>query len=146
MTKFFNIFKEPCFWPIFPMLWAKNFFLENPTLSRTNSYGFLAPCQNLEKTKDTISRKRLDRRKDGRTDRPYFIGPFWVPPEVQYRWGQWCSQSSARLTAPLFLNSNHQLAEVFQPPLNIFFLSTGHWPSTDVPLSLFFYKAHCLHA
>ena len=71
------------FWPIFPILWAKNFFLENPALSSTNSYGFLAPCQNLEKTNDTISRKCLDRRKDGRTDRPYFIGPFWVPTEVQ---------------------------------------------------------------
>ena len=26
-----------------------------------------------------------DRPKDGRTDRPYFIGPFWLPPGVQYR-------------------------------------------------------------
>ena len=45
----------------------------------TTSYGFLALCQNSEKTNDTIPRKRLDRR----TDRPYFIGPFRLPPGVQ---------------------------------------------------------------
>ena len=56
------------FWPIFPIFWAKNFFLENPALSRKTSYGFLASCQNLEKTNDTIPRKRPDRRKDGRKD------------------------------------------------------------------------------
>ena len=63
----------------------------------------------------------------------------------QQRWGQWCSQPSRRLTAPLFLNSCYQLAEVFQPPLNILFLSTGHLLSIDVPLAQFSYKAHCLH-
>ena len=72
MTKFFNIFKKPCFWPIFPIFGAKNFFLENPALSRTTSYGFLASCQNLEKTNDKIPRKHPDRRKDkgmqGQTD------------------------------------------------------------------------------
>ena len=47
------------------MLEAKNFFLENPALSRTTSYGFLATCQNLEKTNDTIPRKCLDGRTDG---------------------------------------------------------------------------------
>ena len=47
------------------------------------SHRFLAPCQNLEKTTDAIPRKRPDRRKDGRTDRPYFIGPFRLLPEVQ---------------------------------------------------------------
>ena len=46
MTTFFNIFKKPKKIPIF---WVKNFFLENPALSRTTSYGFLASCQNLEK-------------------------------------------------------------------------------------------------
>ena len=56
------------FWPIFPILGAKKFFLENPALSHTTSYGFLASCQNLEKTNDTIPRKRPDRQKDGRTD------------------------------------------------------------------------------
>ena len=47
MTKFFNKFK-------------KN--------SRTTSYGFLAPCQKLEKTNDTIPRKCSDRQKDRRKD------------------------------------------------------------------------------
>ena len=58
MTKFSNKFKKPYFWPIlgpiFPILGAKNIFLENPALSCTTSYGFLAPCQNLEKVNDTI--------------------------------------------------------------------------------------------
>ena len=59
--------KKHCFWPIFPIFWAKKIFIENPALSYTSSYGFLASCQNLEKTNDTISRKRPDRRKDGQT-------------------------------------------------------------------------------
>ena len=67
MTKFSNKFKKPCFWPIFPIFGAKKIFLENPALSRTTSYGFLAPCQNLEKVNDTIQRKRPDRGKDGQT-------------------------------------------------------------------------------
>ena len=36
-------------------------------MSHTISYGFLAPCQNLEKNNDTIQRKRPDRWKDGQT-------------------------------------------------------------------------------
>ena len=87
MTQFSNKFKKPCFWPIFPIFGAKKIFLENPALSRTTSYGFLAPCQNLEKVNDTIQRKCPDRQKDGkmdgRMDRPYFIGPFWLPPGIQ---------------------------------------------------------------
>ena len=67
MTKFFNIFKKPCFWPIFPIFWAKCFFWKI-WLSHTTSYGFLASCQNLEKTNDTIPRKCPDRWKDGRKD------------------------------------------------------------------------------
>ena len=39
-----------------------------PALLRTTSYGFLAPCQNLEKTNDAVPRKRLDRRQDRRMD------------------------------------------------------------------------------
>ena len=62
-------------------------------LSHTTLYEFLAPCQISEKTNDTIPRKHLDRRtdgrtegqKDGRTDRPYFIGCFWLPPGVQQK-------------------------------------------------------------
>ena len=65
MTQFSNKFKKPCFWPI---LGAKKFFLENPALSRTTSYGLLAPWQNLEKVNDTNQRKRLDIRTEGRTE------------------------------------------------------------------------------
>ena len=71
MTKFLNILKKPCFTPF--LTHFSNFFgtkkpLENPALSRTTSYGFLASSQNLDKNNDTIPRKRLDRRKDGKTE------------------------------------------------------------------------------
>ena len=86
MTQFSNKFKKPSFWPIFPIFGAKKIFPENLALSLTISYGFLAPCPNLEKVNDRIQRKRPDRQtegwaegqKDGRTDRPYFIGSFWL--------------------------------------------------------------------
>ena len=64
---------------IFPLLGAKKTFLENPALSHTTSYGFLAPCQNLEKNYDKIPRKCLDRQKDRRMERPYLIGLFQLP-------------------------------------------------------------------
>ena len=54
------------FWFIFLIL-GKIFFLHKIRLSRTTSYGFLAPCQKLEKTNDTILRERLGRQKDRRT-------------------------------------------------------------------------------
>ena len=63
MTKSFNKFKKLCFQSIFPNFGAKNLFPENPTLSSTTSYGFLAPCQNSEKTNDTITRKSPNRKK-----------------------------------------------------------------------------------
>ena len=89
MTLFPINSKNPVFGPFlahFPVFGAKKIFLENPALSRTTSYGFLAPSQNLEKVNDTIQRKRPDRRKDGRTDRPCFIGPFQLPPGVQLKY------------------------------------------------------------
>ena len=49
------------FWSIFPLFWAKKFFWKI-RLSRTTSYGFLAPRRNLEKTYDAIP------RTEGRTD------------------------------------------------------------------------------
>ena len=52
---------------IFPILGAKKIFWKIQ-LSCTNSYGFLVPCQNLEKTNNTTPRKCLNRRKDGRKD------------------------------------------------------------------------------
>ena len=72
MTKFFNkLKKKNVFGPFlvhFHNSWGKQIFLENPALSRTTSHWFLAPYQNLEKTNAAISRKRLGRWKDGRTD------------------------------------------------------------------------------
>ena len=52
------------FWTILPILGAKNFFLENRSVTH-NSYGLLASCQNLEKTNDKIPRKCPDRQKAG---------------------------------------------------------------------------------
>ena len=52
-------------------------------LSRTTSCWFLAQCKNLEKTIDTIPKKRRDRPKEGRTERPRFIGLFRLPPGIQ---------------------------------------------------------------
>ena len=49
------------------------FFPENPGLSRTT----------LEKTIDTIPRKRPDRRQEGRTERPYFVRVARLPPGIQ---------------------------------------------------------------
>ena len=64
------------FGSIFPNLGAKKIFLENPALSRTNSYGFLAPRQNLEKVNDTIQRNAwTDGQKDEQT--------LQLPPGVQ---------------------------------------------------------------
>ena len=72
MTKFSNKLKKPCFWPILgpfsQCLEQKKNVQENSVLSRTTSYGFLAPCQNSEKVNDMIQRKRPDRRKDGWKD------------------------------------------------------------------------------
>ena len=45
---------------------AKKVFPENPALSHTTSYRFLASCQNLEKPNDTIPRKRPDRPRMAR--------------------------------------------------------------------------------
>ena len=39
-------------------------------------------CQNSGKSNDPIPRKHPDRRQDGGTDRPYFIGYFWLLPGV----------------------------------------------------------------
>ena len=66
MTKFSNKLKKACFWPIFE---AKKIFVENPVLSCTTSYEFLAPCQNLEKVNHTIQRKCPDRWTEGQKGR-----------------------------------------------------------------------------
>ena len=51
-----------------------DFFPKNPALSHRTIYGPLTPCLVSEKTNAPIPRKLTDRRKDGRADRPYFIG------------------------------------------------------------------------
>ena len=59
--QFFNIFKKPCFDPFlvhFLNFGDKKVSPQNPALSCTTLYRFLAPCQNLEKTNDIIPRKR----------------------------------------------------------------------------------------
>ena len=88
--------KDPVFGPFlvhFPNFGGKKILPDNLALSRTTSYRFLAPFQNLEKTNDTIPRKRLDRWKDGQTGRrtkgrkdgkTIFIGPFRLPPIINH--------------------------------------------------------------
>ena len=73
MTKIFNKLKKPCSWHIFGPFsqfsrQKKIFFSRKSGSVCATSYGFLAPCQNLEKTNDTIPRKRPERRKEGRTE------------------------------------------------------------------------------
>ena len=53
MIKSFNKFKKPVFGP-FLVYFPKFFSPENPALSHTTLYGFLASCQNSEKTNDAI--------------------------------------------------------------------------------------------
>ena len=71
MNTFSNKLKKPCFWPILgsfsQFLGQKKFSSKNPALSRTTSYGFPAPCQNLEKVNDKNQRKCPDRLKNGQT-------------------------------------------------------------------------------
>ena len=87
MTKFFNKFKKTLayFWSIFPILGAKKIVLENPTVTH-NVIWVSSTIPKFGKKLmilfDTISRKHPDRQKTRRNDRPYFIRPFWVPPEV----------------------------------------------------------------
>ena len=53
--------------PFSEHLGQKKFFYKNLVLSRTTSTGILAPCHNLEKPNDPISRKHSDKGKDGQT-------------------------------------------------------------------------------
>ena len=79
MTKFSSKLKKPCFWPIsgpFSQCSGKKKIL----------YEFLAQCQISEITNDTIPRRTdrgTEKRKDGRTDTLYFIGPFRILPGGQ---------------------------------------------------------------
>ena len=64
MTKFFFKFKKSYFWHFFgpfPKFWGQKKFFQKIGLSCTTSKGFLAPCQNSEKSNDPIPRKHPDR-------------------------------------------------------------------------------------
>ena len=88
----FNKFKKSNFWSIFgpfsQFFGQQFFFTENLALSRTISYGFLAPWQKVEKTKDEIPRKRPDGRKDGWKDEGR-VDPISKDPS-SYRRGSKC--------------------------------------------------------
>ena len=73
---FVTIFGHFCPMGIFP---------KKIRLCHTTRYGPLTPCYVSEKTNGPILRKLTDRRKEGRTDRPYFIGSFRPRPGVQKR-------------------------------------------------------------
>ena len=60
------------FWPFLPHV----DFFQIIRLSQKTIYGPPTPCWVSEKTNEPILKKLTDRQKDGRTDRPYFIGPF----------------------------------------------------------------------
>ena len=85
MTKFFFKLKNTYLWSVFdqfPQFWgAKKVFPKN--LACKTSYGSLVPCQNSEKPNDPILRKKTNRQQDGKMDRLYFIGPFWLLLGVQ---------------------------------------------------------------
>ena len=68
----FNKFKKSNFWSIFgpfsQFFGQKFFFTENLALSRTISYGFLAPWQKVEKLKMKFQENaKMDGRTDGKT-------------------------------------------------------------------------------
>ena len=56
------------FWSIFTILGAKNFSEKSGSVTHNFIWVPSAPCQNLEKTNDTIPRKCPDRWKDGRME------------------------------------------------------------------------------
>ena len=59
------------------------FFPKNPALLHTAIYGLLSPCLVSEKNNEPTLRKLSERRKDGRTDRPYSVGIFQPRSRVQ---------------------------------------------------------------
>ena len=82
MTKFFNIFKKPCFWLIFPDFLGKNFFLSKIQLCHAQLHMGFQHCAKIQK-KPMIQfqeKAQKDRKTGGRTDRPYCIGPFRLMP------------------------------------------------------------------
>ena len=72
------------FWPFLVIFVCWGFFPKYSVLSHTTIFD---PRKVFEKTNKPIPRKRTDRWKDewkeGRKNRPYFIGAFWKHLEVQ---------------------------------------------------------------
>ena len=75
--KIFQYIKKTPFLAHFPNFWGKNFFLENPALSRKTSWVSSIMTKFRKKLMIQFQENAwTDGRTDGRTDRPYFIGPF----------------------------------------------------------------------
>ena len=71
MTNFFFKFKKPNIWSnisAFPQFFEQKMFFQKSNSVMHNLKGFLAPCQNSEKSNDPIPRKHPDRLQDGWTD------------------------------------------------------------------------------
>ena len=89
MTKFFNKFKKPCFWPFFgpfSQFWGQKKMFGKICLCHAQLHmDFQHHAKIYKKTKDRIPRKCLNRKTDGRKDKLYFIGPFRVPPGAQLK-------------------------------------------------------------
>ena len=107
---------------IFPIFGAK-IFPENPPLSRKSSYGFLSLCQNSEKKLQINSNRRKFQiaigGKGGRTARPYFIGPFRLPPRVQLYQFHYCRIYLADFSeGRLFCPSSPSMSSPKRPILN----------------------------
>ena len=77
--KIFQYIQKTLFLAHFPNFWGKKIFWKIQ-LSCTTSYRFLASRKlMIQFQENTQTDGRTDRTTD-RTDRPYFIGPFWLPP------------------------------------------------------------------
>ena len=91
------------FGSIFPIFGAQFFSPENLTLSCSTSYGLLVTCQNLEKL---MIEFQENARTKGGTDKPYFIGPFRLPPGVQKYLSQIFKKKKKTLTPFICAKTN----------------------------------------
>ena len=87
---------------------GKKCFPKNVTHNFTR---FLAPCQNLEKTNGQIPRKRLERRKEVRTD-TILLDP------SDYRWGSKKTVETITFSTPRLCDLVP--AEIKESPLSTF--------------------------
>ena len=86
MTKFFNKFKKPCFWPIFGLFsnFRGKIFLENPAVMHNFKWVSNTMLKFRKKTMIQFQENAwTDGRTDGRMDRHYFMRPFRLPLRVQ---------------------------------------------------------------